>query len=92
MKVHQYQKSQSCSIEEKYLNLGETKKMNNRPQQIGEPTLVNPNSYENIKIILEDMSHHLSIGDKRQWTYIGCDGPPYCLTSRLIEANPSLND
>ena len=27
----------------------------------------------------------MEIPAKRQWCYVGCDGPPYCLASRIIE-------
>lgn len=34
---------------EKYISLGETKGMNNCIVKTGEPILLNPNSYENVK-------------------------------------------
>ena len=85
-------KQQTTSCREKYIHLGEKKNINNRPQQVGEPILVNPNSYVNVKEILETSKENLGIGKTREWTYIGCDGPPYCLASRLIEQNPKLYD
>lgn len=55
---------------------------------MGEPILLNPNSYDNIKEILESLKVNLGIGKGKQWCYVGCDGPPYCLASRLIAKNP----
>ena len=26
----------------------------------------------------------LGIGEKREWSHVGCDGPPYVITSRLV--------
>jgi hypothetical protein len=53
---------------------------------MGEPVLVNPNSYVNVKV-LDNMKDFLITGD-RKWTFIGSDGPPFCLASRIIEKNP----
>ena len=86
------QRQKTTGFGEKYIYLGETETINNRPQQIGEPILVNPNSYVNVSVILEKLREYLGIGKSREWTYIGCDGPPYCLASRLIERNPELYD
>ena len=38
------------------------------------------------------MKENLNIGSARHWTFTGCDGPPYCLASQLIEQNPELYD
>ena len=46
---------------------------------------MNPNSYENIDKILKA---NLKIGDEREWTLLGCDAPPFCIASHLIERNP----
>ena len=27
----------------------------------------------------------LGIGEKREWSYVGCDGPPYVIASRLVD-------
>ena len=83
---------QSSSTGDKYLNLGQTKCSNNRPSKMGETLPLNPNSYENIEYILKWLKENLNIGSARHWTFTGCDGPPYCLASRLIEQNPELYD
>ena len=75
----------TSSSGEKYINLGEKKNVNCRPTQIGEPILLNPNSYNNLEQILDNLEVNLEIGSSREWSYIGCDGPPYCLASRLID-------
>ena len=50
-----------------------------------EPIFLNPNSYDNIKLILNELKKMLGIGEKRQWSYVGCDGPPYVIASRLVD-------
>ena len=76
---------QSSITGDKYLNLGQTKCSNHKPNKMREPILLNPNSYENIQYILKSLKENLNIGSGRHWTFIGCDGPPYCLASQLIE-------
>ena len=53
--------------------------------KVGEPVLLNPNSYINIEKILDQLKENVEIPKSRKWSYVGCDGPPYCLASRLIE-------
>ena len=57
-----------------------------------EPVLLNPNSYKNIKVILNEIKENSNIGKDREWVFIGCDGPPYCLSERIAEADPSSYD
>ena len=54
---------------------------------MGEPVLVNPNSYVNVKKVLDSMKDSIITGD-RKWTFVGSDGPPFCLASRIIDNNP----
>ena len=61
-----------------------------KKMQIGEPILLNPTSYRNIETILKELKINLDISNSRQWSFIGCDGPPYCIASRICEANPEL--
>ena len=83
---------QTTSTGQKYVPIGEEKNSNLRPTQIGEPILLNPNSYNNVKTILDCLKTNLEIDKTRQWTYVGCDGPPYCLASRLITENQDNYD
>ena len=53
--------------------------------KVGEPILENPNSYVSIKRILAELK-------KRQWVFLGCDGPPYCLANRIIDESDSEYD
>ena len=34
----------------------------------------------------------MRIGEEREWVLLGCDGPPYCFSSRIIERNPLKYD
>ena len=40
---------------------------------------------KNMVQLLEHIGQHAGIGTKRKWVFVGCDGPPYCLASRLID-------
>ena len=51
---------------------------------MGEPVLVNPNSYINVKIILDDECKKRLINSNRKWTILGCDGPAYCQIKKRI--------
>ena len=57
-----------------------------------EPVLLNPNSYKNIKVILNEIKGNNNIGKDREWVFIGCDGPPYCLSERIAEGDPLSYD
>ena len=57
--------------------------------KMAEPILLNPNSYQNMKAIMKELKDKAGVGVDRHWVFVGCDGPPYCLASRLKEANPS---
>ena len=59
---------------------------------MAEPIFLNPNSYDNIKLILDQLKVTLDIGGKREWSYVGCDGPPYVIASRLIESEVGKYD
>uniref|UniRef100_A0A7M5WMT3 Uncharacterized protein n=2 Tax=Clytia hemisphaerica TaxID=252671 RepID=A0A7M5WMT3_9CNID len=83
---------QTTSEGGKYLPLGETQNINTCPMKVGEPILFNPNSYENLELILKQLKENLAIGRGREWTFVGCDGPPYCLANRLIDRNPKAYD
>ena len=70
------------------INVGQDSNLKKKTDCImGEPICVNPNSYENIEHILNEMKSICDISDKREWVFLGCDGPPYCYASRIIEQN-----
>ena len=52
-----------------------------------EPVFCNPNSYANVDSFLDHLKSVLGIGITCEWTFIGCDGPPFCLASRLSQGN-----
>ena len=72
--------------------MGEKKNTNLCPVSVGEPILLNPNSYENLVQILDSLKENLAIGREREWTVVGCDGPPYCLASRVISNDKNKYD
>ena len=78
--------SNNGHITTKEFNFGKNATVNTSSLKMGEPVMVNPNSYVNLEIILEQLKCNL-IGD-RKWTILGSDGPPYNLASRIIENNP----
>ena len=59
--------------------------------KIFEPVLVNPNSYKNVETVLKEIKSKAISGD-RKWVFLGCDGPPYCLSERIAERNPDFYD
>ena len=59
---------------------------------MAESIFLNPNSYDNIKLILDQLKVTLDIGGKREWSYVGCDGPSYIIASRLIESEVGKYD
>ena len=61
-------------------------KQSEKDISMAEPIFLNPNSYDNIKLILDQLKVILDIGGKREWSYVGCDGPLYVIASRLIES------
>ena len=60
--------------------------------QFSHPILSNPDSYKNIHQILKQLQIFAIICIVREWVFIGCDGPPYCLTSRIVESSPDESD
>ena len=58
---------------------------------MAEPIMVNPNSYERVKEVLEHIKK-LVIGPSRKWTVVGSDGVPYVLGQKLRDDNAALQD
>ena len=69
-------------------NIDIENKQNVKQISMAEPIFVNPNSYENIKVILDTLKDSLHIGIEREWSFVGCDGPPYVIASRVIDSDP----
>ena len=76
---------------EKHFDIGQVVKRNDSSLKTGEPILVNPNSYNTIKKIISSLKVDLGIGTHRDWVFIGCDGPPYTLASRIIDSDHELD-
>ena len=71
------------------VDIGQCQNSETRPQiKMSDPVLLNPNSYKNLETILTEMKQFANIGKDREWVFLGCDGPPYCLSERIIESNP----
>ena len=60
--------------------------------KMAEPVLLNPNSYANMKVILSEVKKFADVGVNREWVFIGCDGPPYCLSERICESDQQQFD
>ena len=52
---------------------------------LGEIIGVNPNSYEIIKTVLENLQEQAGVGKEKGWTQVGFDGIPYRIASEIIE-------
>ena len=75
----------------KYFNIGQNNIVNKTTIKMSEPALVNPNSFDSMKVILEQLKQSYFEHD-RAWLFVGADAPPYCLMRRLIEQNPDEYD
>ena len=53
--------------------------------KLGEIIGVNPNSYEIIKTVLENLQEQAGVGKEKGWTQVGFDGIPYRVASEIIE-------
>lgn len=77
----------------KYLHIGEILNFNPSDTSLNEPIMLNPNSFENIKAILDILKVALiDSSNGRKWTFIGADGPPYTIMRRIIETDPDKYD
>ena len=63
----------------------ENQKYQNKYIFMAEAIFVNPNSYNNIAVIMDLLKEALLIENENQWSLIGFDGPPYVITNRLID-------
>ena len=63
----------------------ENQKYQNKYIFMAEAIFVNPNSYNNIAVIMDLLKEALLIENENQWSLIGYDGPPYVITNRLID-------
>ena len=69
----------------KYLNIGQKLSPNHTAITMGKVIPVNPNSYENMELIMTEIFNKLILSGTKKWVSIGADGPPYTLMRRLIE-------
>ena len=61
----------------KYFEIGEINAPNHVRISMGEPILVNPNSFKNLETILDQLHENIE-NSEREWLFVGADGPPYC--------------
>ena len=76
----------------KTLNIGQSPTVNKKPMVMGEPILVNPNSYVTVKKVLDAYKINHKIPHDRKWVILGCDGVPYRIASRIVAENPDEYD
>ena len=60
---------------------------NNRCISIAEPIFVDPNSYNNITFIMDNLKEAFLFENNWLWSFIGCDGIPYILANGLIDSD-----
>ena len=70
-----FRENQTSSANDKYIYIGNEIGKNLKPQVTGEPSLLNPNRYQNIDSILRSFKSIFQIGEEREWAVLGCDGP-----------------
>ena len=51
-----------------YLPIKVDNNQNKKEVSMAEPIFLNPNSYDNIKLILNELKRMLGIGEKREWS------------------------
>ena len=68
--------------------IGQIPSHNFKCQQIGEPIIVNPNSFDRVKHILDEYKLLHKIGVYREWVILGCDGPPFRMSSIITQKEP----
>ena len=78
----------SCKGIPKYFGVGEVNIPNHVNISMGEPALVTPNSFKNLETTLEQLHENATKKSEREWLFVGADGPPYCLMTRLPEKKP----
>ena len=66
--------------------------MNKNVNYIGEPVMVNPNSFINVEYILDQYKKLHGISETWEWVALGCDRLPYRMASKLVEANSEKYD
>ena len=76
----------------KSLDVGQMVNYNNKTMCMGEPVLMNPNSYATVEAILESYKDLHGIGHSRHWVFLGCDGVPYRLANQIKLANSEKFD
>ena len=52
---------------------------------MGDVIPVNPNSYDNMKVVMHEIYEKSIKSEKKKWVSIGSDGMPYTLMRRLIK-------
>ena len=68
------------------LDVRQNKALEVSPKVImAESFLLNPNSYKNIEAILRDIKDFAIVDEDCEWLFLGCDGPPYCLSETIAE-------
>ena len=72
--------------------IGQIASHNFKCQQIGEPIMVNPNSFDRAKHILDEYKLLHKIGVDREWVILGCDGPPFRMASIMTQKEPQKYD
>ena len=72
--------------------IGQIASHNFKCQQIGEPIMVNPNSFDRAKHILDEYKLLHKIGVDREWVILGCDGPPFRMASIMAQKEPQKYD
>ena len=57
---------------------------------MGEPLMLNPNSYANVETVMREVRS--SATNDKHWVTIGCDGNPYMMAQHLRDRDDDLKD
>ena len=69
----------------KSFNVGQIPLINPQKHVMGEPVMVNPNSFQRVKQILDEHKTKHDIGKEREWIILGCDGPPFRMANVIVQ-------
>ena len=59
---------------------------------MGEPVMVNPNSFQRVKQILDEQKTRHGIGKEREWIILGRDGLPFRMANVIVQKETEKYD
>ena len=76
----------------KSFNVGQIPLINPQKHVMGEQVMVNPNSFQRVKQILDEYKTKHGIGKEQEWIILGCDGPPFRMANVIVQKETEKYD